>query len=250
MVAYQIASKLLSNAMTSMFADDDEEDDKPIDKKIEQSVASALTTMVLNRNFGNMTKSFINFGTEKLNEKYLTFLREGDYDPKRDNIQYSFIGNEIESKQPDAYRLLSNFAGPYSPMARTAGRVYTQTWKQLSGKNAKEDVAKVRESQERNIIIPMEIAGQAGLIPLYTDVSKIVKKQLSADLNKADKAAKAMQGRGGGITQDEMKRYFPQMWETMYGEGSQGAQAKEAKSEVNKQKSEARKSMLDKMFNR
>ena len=92
MVTYTLLTQMLGSGLIGLlFGMDDEEEEKSIDKKIGQAFASAFTSLILGRDFGNAVKSIINQGVEVFNEEYLDFLREGEYDPYKDSIQYTIV---------------------------------------------------------------------------------------------------------------------------------------------------------------
>ncbi|NBX49801.1 hypothetical protein EBT25_07645, partial [bacterium] len=95
MTIYTIMTKMAAEFFYGLFLDDEEEDDdKSFAQKLGQGLASTFTSLLLGRDFGNVARSMVNYGVEKANEKYLDFLRDGEYDPYEDAIQYTFIPPE------------------------------------------------------------------------------------------------------------------------------------------------------------
>ena len=80
---------MLGNGLMGLFFDDDEpETEKSFFQKLGQAFASAFSSLLIGRDFGNATKNILNYWIEEANEKYLDFLREGEYDPYKDGIAY------------------------------------------------------------------------------------------------------------------------------------------------------------------
>ena len=79
--------------------------------------------MLLGRDFGNVTKTAINYGVEQVNENYLDFLREGDYDPYKDALQYSVIPAEKKVHKQVFIDFFKNMTGSYGPAIKTADLV-------------------------------------------------------------------------------------------------------------------------------
>jgi hypothetical protein len=160
-----------------------EDDEETILQKFGQALASTLTSLLLNRDFGNATKSIINAGIEKLNEKYLQFLRGGEYDPYKDSLQYSILPQEKSGKQNDIGDLILNMGGAFGPSLKTANFLY----KKATEDKKKQIGAIKRQRKENEIRVPLEILGTAGFIPFYKDVRKMAMNYIYADLNKAQK---------------------------------------------------------------
>jgi hypothetical protein len=180
MVVYSLLTQMLGNGLLSMFGeDDDEENDKSFAQKLGQAVASSATALVIGRDFGNSVRTVMNYGIEEVNKRYLDFLREGDYDPYKDAIQFTIVPPDKEGARPDANKkivdLITSTLGPLAPAAKTGA---------LIARKALEAPKKTEEAQERRekeigIRIPLEILGNVGLIPLYKDVRKIVLKEMN-----------------------------------------------------------------------
>jgi hypothetical protein len=187
MIVYSLLSKELVNIMMEMLGfGDDEEDEKTFLQKLGQSTASAFSGLILGRNFGNFTKAPINIGVEEVNKEFLDFLRDGDYDPYEDAIQYTIIPKD-ERKKGDIMEYVKSFSGAFSPMIGTAQRTL-----QVAMKDLKTGEAQERRLKELSTRTPLEILGNTGYVPLYRDVRKIVMESLYEDMKKEGK------GSGGG----------------------------------------------------
>jgi hypothetical protein len=184
MTMYSVVISMLGNSMIDMAANllgyrDDEEEDEEEDKKtlaqeVGQGLASTFTTMMFGRNFGNVVRAPINIGIEYMNENYLDFLRNGEYDAFTDNIQYTILPME-NSKNP-ATDIALNTLGPISPFVKTANF----TWKYL----AKE---KKPGARKEGVRVATEIPGSLGFVPFYSDIRKIEMDWLYGDLKNANK---------------------------------------------------------------
>jgi hypothetical protein len=189
MIVYSLLSTELVSIMMGMLGfGDDEEDEKTFFQKLGQATGSALSGLILGRNFGNFTKAPINIGVEKVNEKFLDFLREGDYDPYEDAIQYTIIPKD-ERKKGDIMEYVKSFSGAFSPMIGTMQRTL-----EVAARDPKTQAAQERRLRELSTRTPLEILGNTGYIPLYRDVRKIVMESLYEDMRKEKKG-----GGSGGI---------------------------------------------------
>jgi hypothetical protein len=187
MIVYSLLSKELVNIMMGMLGfGDDEEEDKSFIQKVGQATGSALSGLILGRNFGNFTKAPINIGVEKANKEFLDFLREGDYDPYKDALQYTIIPKD-ERKQGDIMEYVKSFSGAFSPMIGTMQRTL-----QVAAKEPKTKAAQERRLRELSTRTPLEILGNTGYIPLYRDVRKIVMESLYEDMRKESKSSGGM----------------------------------------------------------
>ncbi len=232
MTVYTVMSKMASEFFYGLFLDDEEEDDdKSFAQKLGQGLASTFTSLFLGRDFGNAARSVINYGIEKANEKYLDFLRDGEYDPYEDAIQYTFIPPEKKGKSLEAFDVLANISGPYSPALKSLNLVT----KKLTEKPKKEDAAIERQEAEKNIRVPLEILGNLGYVPLYKDIRAIVNKSIYSELDKEldEQGKKKEEFKPMGLNKSDLKRYYPEIYEQYYGEGTEDAARRKLEQEKN-----------------
>ena len=244
MTIYTVMSKMAAEFFYGLFLDDEEEDDdKSFAQKLGQGLASTFTSLIFGRDFGNAARSVVNYGVEKANEKYLDFLRDGEYDPYEDAIQYTFIPPEKKGKSLEAFDVLANISGPYSPALKSLNLVT----KKLTEKPKKEGAAIERQEQEKAIRVPLEILGNLGYVPLYKDIRAIVNKSLYSELDKEmDKQGqKEEEFKPMGLNKTDLKRYYPEVYEQYYGEGTEDA----ARRKLQKEKDILEQRMKDDYYN-
>ena len=244
MTIYTVMSKMAAEFFYGLFLDDeDEDDDKSFAQKLGQGLASTFTSLIFGRDFGNAARSVVNYGVEKANEKYLDFLRDGEYDPYEDAIQYTFIPPEKKGKSLEAFDVLANISGPYSPALKSLNLVT----KKLTEKPKKEGAAIERQEQEKAIRVPLEILGNLGYVPLYKDIRAIVNKSLYSELDKEmDKQGqKEQEFKPMGLNKTDLKRYYPEVYEQYYGEGTEDA----ARRKLQKEKDILEQRMKDDYYN-
>jgi hypothetical protein len=204
MTVYSLLIKVFGEGVIGLLFDDEEEEkEKAPEKAVGQALASTFSSMLLGRDFGNVTKSLINYGVEQVNEKYLDFLRDGDYDPYKDALQYSTIPADKKGVQTGIYDFFKNMTGSYGPAIKTGDLILKKAFED----DKKQFEAVERQEKERNIRIPLEILGNLGLIPLYKEIRKSAMKDIYKGLEKG----------GGGISKEELKRTDPKMYRIMYG---------------------------------
>lgn len=261
MTVYTLLSQMLANGIMGIFGfgDDDEEDEKSFMKKVGQALFATFSSLLLGRDFGNATKSVINYGVESINENYLDFLREGDYDPYKDGIAFSIIPRD-KRKDDDLGNLIMNMTGSFAPAANSANLIYKNAMSGsisavMSGDTTKKDADAI-EREERVVKerIPLELLGNLGFIPLYKDVRKAVNKSIYSSIVEAEKASdlkKITQDDllGGYDTKGDLKRYNPKLYEKNFGENSEWFKStKEDREEKERESKEARK-IKDRMYN-
>jgi hypothetical protein len=169
--------------------DEEEVDEKSYLQMLGRGLANVLVGYTVGRNFGNAVRGMLNFGVEQINEEYLDFLRNGEYDFYKDNIAYTYL-NVGDRGDVDVAKMAVNMAGPYTPVLNTAvliGKNFGSISNRVMGKGPtkKEPEAIRREQMTVDYRIPLELAGNAGLIPLYKDVKKAVNDEIYKDLRKA-----------------------------------------------------------------
>lgn len=249
MVVYGLVIQMLGNGLMGLIFDDDEpETEKSFLQKLGQSFASAFSSLLIGRDFGNAVKTVLNYGVETANEKYLDFLREGDYDPYKDGIANTLIPRD-ESKATDLGKLLMNAGGAYTPSLNTAAFIY----KKATEKPKKKEDAIARREKEINVRIPLEILGNLGLVPLYKDVRKVVMKDIYGSLEKAereaaDKKKVKAEKLQGYDNESDMKRYDPELWERTYGPDAPDYNEKQAAKELKREKDRLKREMKDEIY--
>jgi hypothetical protein len=249
MTVYTLLSQMLGNGMLSLFADDDEDDEKSFMQKFSQSLASTGTGLILGRNFGNATKSVINYGVEEMNEEFLTGLREGDYDPYKDAISYSIVPKERKGHKTNLTDFITQMGGSFGPALKTADLITRKAFEAPK----KEEAAIERGKQETQIRIPLEVLGHLGYVPLYKDIRKIVMDQMYKDLENADKKVKDKKQAEkemlhGYENKTDMKRYNPELYEQVFGEKSPGYDAEQAKRKIEKEKEDLERRRKDELY--
>jgi hypothetical protein len=250
MITYTLITQMLGTGLIGLFFDDQEpEDEKSFMQKLGQQMTSAFTSLLFGRDFGNATKAMVNYGLERVNENYLDFLREGEYDPYKDAIQYSIVPPEKKGKQRDLADFLLNMGGAFGPSLKTVDFIVR---KGLEGDKKKEDAIE-RQEREISVRIPLEILGNAGLVPLYKDIRKAVMKEMYSSLEKADKNAedkKKVKLERLGIYENEsdMKRYDPELWDETFGPNAPEYSVEQAKKALKKTKDSLERAMKDEMY--
>lgn len=264
MVLYTLLGQMLAEGMTALFDDEDEEDPfapkflgqeksepefKSFEKRLGQSFASTFTSLLFGRDFGNSTKSIINYGIEEFNEEFLVALRDGDYDPYKDAIQYNIVPKPKEGRGSQLSDFLMKMGAAYGPILGTADLLT----KKLTEPDRKEPDAITRQQEERYVRLPLEILGNTGFIPLYKDVRKIVLSNIYGDLSRAEKLAKEKRQTKkemlqGYDSESDMKRYDRDLWEQTFGPNSPGYNEREALKEIQRAKRKIRQQQKDEMY--
>jgi hypothetical protein len=249
MVVYGLVLQMMGTGLMGLFFDDDEpETEKSFMQKLGQAFASAFSSLLIGRDFGNAVKNILNYGIEEANEKYLDFLREGDYDPYKDGIAYTLIPRD-DSKQTDLGKLLMNMGGAYTPALNTAALIF----KKATEKEKVQEEAIARSERELKVRVPLEVLGNAGLIPLYKDIRKAVMKDMYKDLEKAektkgDKKKVESEKLQGFKNQEDMKRYDYDLWYRTFGPDAVDFDAKQAEKAIKKTKDSLERAMKDEMY--
>jgi len=249
MTVYSMLLSVLTNSMLSMFGEEDEDDDKTFFQKLSQGLASTMSSLILGRSFGNFTKSAINYGVEEINEEYLTEMRNGDYDPYKDAISFTVFPRGENTGSTRLDDILVRAGGSYSPALKTGQLII----KNIFQEPKKEADAIKRSEEEQGIRIPLEVLGNAGLVPLYKDVRKIVMSEMYKDLkvaekNAADKKKAEEEMLHGYKNKTEMKRYDPELYEKTFGKDSPDYDSNEALKKIRKEKEDLERKMKDEFY--
>jgi len=251
MTVYTLLTNILGSTMVGAFVDEEEPDDeKSFMQKFGQALASTATGLIVGRNFGNVTKGILNYGVEEINKEFLTDLREGEYDPYKDYISYSFIPRPKEGKQIDISDFITNMMGSFGPSLKTLDLAVSKAF----ASEKKEADAIERSEYENMVRIPLEVLGNVGMIPLYKDVRKIVMADIYKDIDKASKeaekkAAKEKAKLHGYKNRTELERYAPELYELEFGKNSPNYEEEQARKKLEKEKNDLERKMTDEMNN-
>ena len=202
MIAYSILTKMFSEMMVEAVTGIEDDDEETAMQKIGQGVVSGLVGLVLGRDFGNVTKAIINQGAEMFNEKYLSALRDGEYNQYEDAIAFTMLPPQKDYKDSELPELIRNIIGPLGPAYKAAELVY----KQARAKEKKTEEARERQRRARQERIPLEVLGNLGLIPFYKDIRKILLKDMYKDLRKEDKKEEEEEDTGRGRKRESTRR--------------------------------------------
>ena len=177
------------------FADDDDDDEKTILENVDdyfakgftgelqkffKSSLSAITTLLLGGNSGNLLRVGENYFIEKANKKYgeKIGLRDGEYDPYKDAIQFNQF-QDIDTKDEALVKIGKVFFPEYAPVIG----VTEVGLKLLLSPEPEGDRAKLTRAKEY-VRLGLEAAGNAGVMPFYKDIRKVVVKEVYKELSK------------------------------------------------------------------
>ena len=201
MTVYNLLIKSVSAGVSGLigsalgFDDDEEEEKKTVDQLATQALTSTFATLMIGRDFGNISKTAANYGFEEyVTKEYLQGLRTGEYDPYKDNILFNSLQVDEKTGEMKTWENIPNFMGSYGPAAKTAALAI----KSLSADDKKEADAIERQEKERNIRLPLEILGNLGYVPLYKEIRKSVMDDIYKGLKNA---SDVQQG-------EEYKKYY------------------------------------------
>jgi len=187
MTIYSVFTKLFSEGLLVVarslgFGGDDDDDDKTTKQKISQGILSSITTLVFGRYFGNFIRVAENALIELANKEYgeAIGLRDGEYDPYKDAIQFNQLQEGKVDKLTDFVKVV---AGPLSPVIGTAELAY----KLATSSKPEGERAKLTRAKELYRRLPLEIGGLAGVVPFYKDFRKIVMEGVYKELKKETK---------------------------------------------------------------
>jgi uncharacterized membrane protein YgcG len=184
MTSYFLFTRLFSEGLAVVarslgFGGDDDDDDKTAKQKISQGILSSITTLVFGRYFGNFIRVAENALIELVNKEYgeAIGLRDGEYDPYEDAIQFNQLQEGKVDKLTDLFKVM---AGPLSPVIGTAELAY----KLALSPEPEGERAKLTRKKELYRRLPLEIGGLAGVVPLYKDFRIIVMEGVYKELKK------------------------------------------------------------------
>lgn len=223
MSMYQIIYKVLSDNVDQAFREKDEDDIDETQEIVDEtarSLTGSILTLLTRQTMGNVPFAAIAYGLERFNENNLGLLRsDEEYDAFKHSIVYSQLGKKDLESENLMTNLATLFAGPYGTILRRSERALeliqrTQTRKTESARQEAQD------ELNRNIIL--DISGNAGLLPFYKDVRRII----NAKRNKEYKEKQ------GAMSKSELRKLNPKLYKKLYGPGSAEARLRALKRKL------------------
>jgi hypothetical protein len=181
-----IYTTLMPILASLIFGDDDEDEDESIYTRVYRGIVSTMTNLFIGRDFGAIVKMIQNGFIEWANKEYGRDLglREGKYDPFKNQVQFNIIPPEKSYKETDiASDILPNMLGPYTPLVKSL--IFSGN-KLFFSKPKKEEEAIERQRREKKERIPLELLGLTGLVPFYKDIRKKLNEDIYKGLRKKD----------------------------------------------------------------
>ena len=230
MVMYSVMVPILNELMISFFAPEaEEEDDKTFIQRLSQGTISAISSLLLGRDFGNIVKVPISYGVERMNQEYLDFLRDGEYDPYEDSVMFSQIPVEKDGKKGvNIQDFLINMLGPVAPAVRTS----ILAIEKMTAPPKKEAEAIERAEKEKYLRVPLEVLGQAGLVPFYKDIRKVILAEMYKDLKKTEKSNDVF----GKTSKKDLQLLYPELYNELYGQDGTMNEYDQIKKELEREK--------------
>ena len=202
------------------------EEEKTIKQQATSAFANALLQLTLGRDFGNVTRSVVNYGIEEANKKYGEQLgfRKGKYDASRDRIGYTPISTDSKDKIKPLDDYIVDMSGAFAPMAQT-GKFAFEKYRNLQNRKSKRLTK--RDLYDIHVRIPLEITGNLGLIPFYKDVRRGMFEFMPNLPTKKVQDQKP--------DENILRRYFPEIYQEMHPSDSE---MDSNKKEISKNKRE------------
>ena len=198
------------------YAEGEDEEEKSILKKGGQAIVQTGVGLLVGRNFGNLTKQIQNsLVIEPINEKYLGFLRDGDYDKYKDKLGYTLSPKVKEYEDAKVSDYLYTFSGPYSKLL-TFGDKALKITDDILEPSKKAD-AKKREKQRLKRFVFFEIPALLGYVPIAKEVEKELNSFMYKDFRKGGKSKWIDVGPTEAEEKKAFKQIDPEGYKEIYG---------------------------------
>ncbi len=223
MSMYQIIYKVLSDNVDQAFREKDEDDIDETQEIVDEtarSLTGSILTLLTRQTMGNVPFAAIAYGLERFNENNLGILRsDEEYDAFKHSIVYSQLGKKDLESENLMTNLATLFAGPYGTILRRSERALELTQRTQTRKT---ESARQEAQDELNRNIILDISGNAGLLPFYKDVRRII----NAKRNKEYKEKQ------GAMSKSELRKLNPKLYKKLYGPGSADARLRALKRKL------------------
>jgi hypothetical protein len=195
---------------------EDEEEEKSVLKKGGQAVVQTGVGLLVGRNFGNLTKQIQNsLVIEPINEKYLDFLRDGEYDKFKDKLGYTLEPRVREYEDAKVADYIYTFSGPYNKLL-TFGDKALKVKDDILEPSKKAD-AKKREKQRLKRFVFFEIPALFGYVPIAKEVEKELNSYMYKDFRKGGKSSWIDVGPTEAEEKKAFKEIDPEGYKKIYG---------------------------------
>lgn len=197
------------------YAEGEEEEDKNLLKEGAKSVIQTLIGLFLGRNFGNLTKGIQNTIIEGVNEKYLDFLRDGEYNKYKDSLGYPLAPKKKDYEDAKIGDFIYTFSGPYGK-ALELGDKTVKVAEDILEPSQKAD-AKKREKQRLKRFVFFEIPAFFGYTPFAREIEKELNSYMYKDFRKGGKSKWIDVGPTEAEEKKAFKQIDPEGYKEIYG---------------------------------
>jgi hypothetical protein len=174
LVAFGVLKHLFDTAIANLFDLEEPEEEDDLFEIAKRSIVGSGVNLLTRRTIGNIPFIPISFGIEYLNEEYGEDygLRDGEYDPYKNSLVFSKISSDdLYTKSP--WEIFGRaLSGPFSPLFSSAFRAGTLVIR--ANKEGSKPETKKRAMDELTERMTLEAAGNAGLVPFYKDIRRIM----------------------------------------------------------------------------
>jgi hypothetical protein len=221
MFMYTFLSSVISKGLLGIlrsilgYAEGEEEEDKNLLKEGAKSVIQTLIGLFLGRNFGNLTKGIQNTIIEGVNEKYLDFLRDGEYNKYKDSLGYPLAPKKKDYEDAKIGDFIYTFSGPYGK-ALELGDKTVKVAEDILEPSKKAD-AKKREKQRLKRFVFFEIPAFFGYAPFAREIEKELNSYMYKDFRKGGKSKWIDVGPTEAEEKKAFKQIDPEGYKEIYG---------------------------------
>ena len=221
MFMYTFLSSVISKGLLGIlrsilgYAEGEEEEDKNLLKEGAKSVIQTLIGLFLGRNFGNLMKGIQNTIIEGVNEKYLDFLRDGEYDKYKDSLGYPLAPKKKDYEDAKIADYIYTFSGPYGK-ALELGDKALKVKDDILEPSKKAD-AKEREKQRLKRFVFFEIPAFFGYAPFAREIEKELNSYMYKDFRKGGKSKWIDVGPTEAEEKKAFKQIDPEGYKKIYG---------------------------------
>ena len=190
------------------FGDDDDDKDEKIDWEEMQQLATrqlagSIAQIFTRGSLGNIPYLPISWGTEEINNQYLSSLRgEDPYDGFKHALVFSMVSLE-DIKKKSLYSNLASMTGPASVYLKSLEKTYHAAQMASTAKKQKTRDYYKKYLLSRTI---MDIATAFDFLPFYKDIRKMVDDGLWKFKQQNNKK------KGMTLTKAQKKKYMPELY--------------------------------------
>ena len=153
--------------------EEEEKEEESFDESLARGLTGSAINLLVGRNFGQISRIFLNMGSEYVNEEYLGFLRDGEeYNAFEHGLGVSFFNPTERDMRGDSFykKSVLQAAGPLNPFVKVLEDMRVN-YAKYNYATSQQEKDKASDYFVKQMLFDV-VGSVTGKIPLYKDLKK------------------------------------------------------------------------------